>query len=82
MKRGEIIKLIKRAAQNRELVFSNHALDEMASDGESRPSIAAVLEAAKTFTRQPNGRWRVHHRGVTVIIQIQESEVVVWTVFV
>ncbi len=82
MNRGEIIKTIRRAARNKKLVFSNHALDEMASDGESRQSIATILLTAKTFTRQLNRRWRVHQSGVTVIVHVQESDVIVWTVFV
>jgi len=82
VKRGDAIRLVKRAAQERRLVFTGHALDEMDADGETRESVAATLRQARSFTLQENGRWRVHGGGLTVIVQVEQSTVVVWTVFI
>jgi len=81
MKRRRAIRLIKKAVADRHLVFTDHALDEMDAEGETRESVASALESARSFTLQENGRWRVHGEGLTVIIQIDEPAVVVWTVF-
>jgi hypothetical protein len=82
MNRSLAIRLVKSAARDRRLVFTGHALDEMDADGETRESVAAVLQQGRSFTLQENGRWRVHGRGLTVIVQLQGSTVIVWTVFV
>jgi hypothetical protein len=74
-------RLIKKAAAARRLIFTDHALDEMDADGETRESVASVLRNASAFTLQENGRWRVHGEGLTVIVQIAERAVIVWTVF-
>ncbi len=82
MKRHGAIRLIKKAAAERRLIFTNHALDEMDADGETRESVASALQNAQSFTLQENGRWRVHGQGLTVIVQIGGKAVIVWTVFV
>jgi hypothetical protein len=74
--------LVKRAAKERRLVFSSHALDEMDDEGETRESVAAVLRNARLFTLQENGRWRIHAEHLTVIVHIEADTVVIWTVFV
>lgn len=81
MKRRAAIRLIKRAAAERRLMFTGHALDEMDTEGETRESVAAALEHARSFTLQDNGRWRVHGEGLTVVVYIDEPAVIVWTVF-
>ena len=82
MKRSDVLRLLKRAAQERRLVFSGHALDEMDADGETRESVAAAIVNAKSIKFQENGRWRVHAAGLTVILHIEgRSTVFVWTVF-
>ena len=82
MKRRGAIRLIKKAAADRRLIFTNHALDEMDADGETRESVASALMNASSFTLQENGRWRVHGQGLTVIVQIARHAVIIWTVFV
>jgi len=82
MKRHGAIRLIKKAAADRRLIFTNHALDEMDADGETRESVASALQKARSFALQENGRWRVHGEGLTVIVQIDGQTVIVWTVFV
>jgi hypothetical protein len=82
MKRHGAIRLIKKAAAERRLIFTNHALDEMDADGETRESVASALQNPQSFTLQENGRWRVHGQGLTVIVQINRETVIVWTVFV
>ncbi len=81
MKRRAVIRLIKQAAADRRLIFTGHALDEMDEEGETRESVAAALERGRSYARQPNGRWRVYGRGLTVVVQIDEPAVIVWTVF-
>ena len=81
MKRREAIRLVRKAPTDRRLIFTNHALDEMDAEGETRESVAAALEHATSFTLQKNGRWRVHGEGLTVIVQIHAPAVIVWTVF-
>ena len=81
MKRRWAIRLIKQAAADRRLLFTNHALDEMDAEGETRESVASAIEHAASFAVQANGRWRVHGEGLTVIVQIGERAVIVWTVF-
>ena len=39
MKRRGAIRLIKQAASDRRLIFTNHALDEMDAEGETRESV-------------------------------------------
>ena len=82
MKRREAVRLVKQAAADRRLVFASHALDEMDAEGETRESVASALANASSFQLQPNGRWRIHGEGLTVIVQIDEPVVIVWTVFV
>jgi len=60
----------KKAAAARRLIFTDHALDEMDAEGETRESVAAALEHAGSFTLQENGRWRVYGEGLTVIVQV------------
>ena len=43
--------------------------------------MAAVLQKARSFTLQDNGRWRAHGEHLTLIVHISEDTVVVWTVF-
>ena len=81
MKRRVAIRLIKQAAAARRLIFTNHALDEMDDEGETRESVAAALAHAQSFTLQENGRWRVHGEDLTVIVQTENADVIVWTVF-
>ena len=81
MKRREAIRRIRVAAAERRLIFTGHALDEMDEEGETRQSVASVLERAGSFTLQKNGRWRLHGEGLTVIVQVDEPTVIVWTVF-
>ena len=81
MKRREAIRRIGKAVADRGLIFTEHALDEMDAEGETRESVAAALEHATSFTLQKNGRWRVHGEGLTVIVQIGQPAVIVWTVF-
>jgi hypothetical protein len=81
MKRRAALRLIKRAAADRRLIFTDHALDEMDAEGETRESVAAALERARSFRLQDNGRWRVHGAGLTVVVYIDEPAVIVWTVF-
>jgi hypothetical protein len=81
MKRRRAIRLIKRAAAERRLIFTGHGLDEMDAEGETRESVAAALESARSFRLQTNGRWRVHGDGLTVVVYIDEPAVIVWTVF-
>jgi len=81
MKRRAALRLIRRAAAARHLIFSDHALDEMDAEGETRESVAAAMEYARSFTLQDNGRWRVHGEGLTVVVYIDEPAVIVWTVF-
>jgi hypothetical protein len=81
MRRRAAIRSIKRAAADRCLIFTSHALDEMDAEGETRESVAAALEHAGSFTLQVNGRWRVHGRDLTVVVQVHEAHVIVWTVF-
>ena len=82
MKRHGAIRLIKKAAADRRLIFTDHALDEMDDEGETRESVAAALEKAGSFTLQKNGRWRVHGEDLPVIVQVDALAVIVWTVFV
>ena len=82
MKRRKVIRLIKTAARNHLLVFRGHALDAMDDDGETRESVAAALQNARSFTLQANDLWRVHGDGLTVIIKVEGTTVIVWTVFV
>lgn len=77
-----MLRLVKTAARQRHLVFSGHALDEMDDEGETRESVAAALLSARTCALQENGRWRLHGAGLTVVVHIEGSTVVVWTVFV
>ena len=81
MKRREAVRLVGKAAADRRLIFTSHALDEMDAESETRESVAAALQQASLFTLQKNGRWRVHGAGLTVIVQIDEPAVIVWTVF-
>ncbi len=81
MERRRAIRLIKQATADRRLIFTDHALDEMDAEGETRESVASALQYARSFTLQKNGRWRVHGEGLTVIVQIDEPAVIVWTVF-
>jgi hypothetical protein len=81
MRRRQAIRLIAGAAAKGGLIFTDHALDEMDAEGETRESVAAALERATSFTLQLNGRWRVQGKGLTVIVQIDEPIVIVWTVF-
>jgi hypothetical protein len=53
----------------------------MDEEGETRESVAAALKNAGSFTLQENGRWRVHGEGLTVIVQVDQAAVIVWTVF-
>ena len=82
MKRRSVIRLIKKAVADRRLIFTDHALDEMDEEGETRESVASALKNAGSFTLQENGRWRVHGEGLTVIVQLDQAAVIVWTVFV
>jgi hypothetical protein len=82
MQRRGAIRLIRKAAAERRLIFTGHALDEMDAEGETRESVAAALRKARSFTLQENGRWRVHGEGLTVIVQMEDGAVIVWTVFV
>lgn len=61
--------------------FTDHALDEMDAEGETRESVASALKRASSVTLQENGRWRVHGEGLTVILQVDDAAVIVWTVF-
>jgi hypothetical protein len=81
MKRRGAIRLIKKAAADRRLVFTSHALDEMDKEGETRESVASALQHAESFALQQNGRWRVHGEGLTVIVQVDDAAVIIWTVF-
>jgi len=81
VKRADVIRLIKSASRDRRLVFTGHALDEMDVEGETQESVARALHTAKSFTLQDNGRWRVHGDELTVIVQMEDSTVFVWTVF-
>ncbi|MBI4518616.1 MAG: hypothetical protein HY699_22690 [Deltaproteobacteria bacterium] len=81
MKRRGVTRLIKKAAADQRLIFTGHALDEMDAEGETRASVASALANAGSFMLQKNGRWRVHGEGLTVIVQIDEAGVIVWTVF-
>ena len=81
MKRRGAIRLIKKATADRRLIFTDHALDEIDAEGETRESVASALGNARSFTLQENGRWRVHGQGLTVIVQIDGPAVIVWTVF-
>jgi hypothetical protein len=81
LKRRAVLRLIKRAAAERGLIFTDHALDEMDAEGETRESVAAALEHARSFTLEDNGRWRVHGEGLTVVVYLDEPAVIVWTVF-
>lgn len=47
---------MKKAAANRRLIFTGPALDEMDAEGETRESVAAVLEHPGSLSVQPNGR--------------------------
>jgi hypothetical protein len=53
----------------------------MNAEQETRESVAAALEHARSFTLQDNGRWRVHGEGLTVVVHIDEPAVIVRTVF-
>lgn len=75
------IRLIKQATADRRLIFTDHALDEMDAEGETRESVASALKRANSVTLQENGRWRVHGEGLTVILQVDDAAVIVWTVF-
>jgi hypothetical protein len=81
MRRQAAIRLIKKAAAERRLIFTSHALDEMDAEGETRETVAAALQHAGSFTLQRNGRWCVHGRNLTVIVQVHGTAVIVWTVF-
>ena len=81
MRRDAVVRAIRGAVRERRLVFTGHALDEMDAEGETRESVAAGLEKARSFTLQENQRWRVHGEGLTVIVHIEEGRVIVWTVF-
>jgi len=81
MKRRGAIRLVRKAPTDRRLIFTNHALDEMDEEGETRESVASALKNAGSFTFQENGRWRVHGEGLTVIVQVDQAAVIVWTVF-
>jgi len=79
--RRATIRRIKRAAAERRLIFTGHALDEMDAEGETRESVASALANAVSFTLQTSGRWRAHGEGLSVIVQVAEAAVIVWTVF-
>jgi hypothetical protein len=81
VKRRSAIRLIKKAVADRRLIFTDHALDEMDEEGETRESVASALRNAGSFTLQENGRWRVHGEGLTVIVHLDQAAVIVWTVF-
>lgn len=81
MTRAEALRLARKAARARRLVFTSHALDEMDIEGETRESVAAVLRRAKSCGPQDNGRWRVRSDDLIVIVHIEGSTVIVWTVF-
>lgn len=81
MKRRAAIRLIKKATATRRLIFTDHALDEMDAEGETRESVAKALQHAGSFTLQENGRWRAYGEDLTVIVQVDAPAVVVWTVF-
>lgn len=81
MKRRGAIRLIKKAAADRRLIFTSHAFDEMDEEGETRESVASALRHAESFALQENGRWRIHGAGLTVIVQVDDAAVIVWTVF-
>ena len=81
MKRSNVIRLIKTASRDHRLVFTSHALDEMNAEGETNESVARALQTAKSFTLQDNRRWRVHGDELTVIVHVEDSTVIVWTVF-
>jgi hypothetical protein len=53
----------------------------MNEQGETRESVAAALEHGRSYTHQPNDRWRVHGNGLSVVVQIDEPSVIVWAVF-
>jgi len=81
VKGRRVAQLVKKAARERRLVFTGHALDEMDAEGETRESVASALLRARSFTLQENGRWRVHGDDLAVIVQIDGRAVIVWTVF-
>lgn len=81
MTRALALRLIKRAVARQRLVFTDHALDEMDAEGETRESVATVLLHGRSCRLQENGRWRLHGRGLTVIVQIDNRAVIIWTVF-
>jgi hypothetical protein len=62
MRRGAV-RLIKKAAADRRLIFTSHALDEMDAEGETRESVAAALQHARSFALQKNGRWQGTRSG-------------------
>jgi hypothetical protein len=53
----------------------------MDAEGETRESVASALQNAASYTLQKNGRWRVHGQGLTVIVQVDQPGVIIWTVF-
>ena len=81
MKRHGAIRLIKKATADRRLIFTSHALDEMDEEGETRESVASAVRHAESFALQENGRSRIHGAGLTVIVQVDDAAVIVWTVF-
>jgi hypothetical protein len=81
MKRRAVIRFVRRAARCRELVFTAHALDEMDADGETRETVATVPGHGRSWTLQDNGRWLIRGEGLSVVVEIHEQTVVVWTVF-
>ena len=81
MKHSAILRRIQQAARDDELRFTDHADDEMDAEGETSRSVAAVLRRARSVRLQNNGRWLVRGEGLVIILHMDESAVLVWTVY-
>jgi hypothetical protein len=79
--RRAIIRRIKATARSRALVFTDHALNAMIEDNESKESVSDAIAQATSFSHQTDGTWRVHGDGLTAIVDARIYVVVV-TIFV
>ena len=81
MKRKEALRRIRVSAQDRTLVFTEHAYEKMDKLGETEGSVSRAVQGAKSLVAQEDGSWRVFGGGLTCILMIR-GDVVVVTLFV
>jgi hypothetical protein len=77
VRREETVRRIRRAARARSLIFTEHAYDKMDLLGETAESVSVAIQDATSFVRQNDGSWRVFGDGLTCVVVMIESVVVV-----